>query len=207
MYPKKIVLTGGPCGGKTTALDVVVENFTRLGCKVFTVPEVPTMFTKAGMDYLTSNKEFFFEGEKATLEIQLALEEKFMKLAKTQNVPTIVLCDRGTMDISAYLTPEQWQQITAAVGVTTEEMIASYDLVIHMQTVADGLQHYYTTANNEQRLEQADEKGFAVARELDRKVDDAWKSHPNRVIASNNDNFGKKLACVVTAIENVMAQK
>ena len=69
---KRIVLTGGPCAGKTTALAKIVEHFSNLGYQVFTLPEVPTMFTAAGMNYLTKNKGYFYEGEKATLEIQLA---------------------------------------------------------------------------------------------------------------------------------------
>ena len=59
---KRIVLTGRPCAGKTSALVKVIEHFTTLGYKVFTIPEVPTMFTQAGMDYLTQNKDFFYEG-------------------------------------------------------------------------------------------------------------------------------------------------
>ena len=74
---KKIVLTGGPCAGKTTALVKVIEHFSSLGYKVFTIPEVPTMFSQSGMDYLTKNRALFYEGEKATLEVQLALEDKF----------------------------------------------------------------------------------------------------------------------------------
>ena len=58
---KRIVLTGGPCAGKTTALVRVIEQFSNLGYKVFTIPEVPTMFTQAGMNYLTTNKDFFFD--------------------------------------------------------------------------------------------------------------------------------------------------
>ena len=50
---KKIVLTGGPCAGKTTALVKVIEHFSSLGYKVFTIPEVPTLFSQAGMNYLT----------------------------------------------------------------------------------------------------------------------------------------------------------
>ena len=81
---KKIVLTGGPCAGKTTALVKVIEHFSSLGYKVFTIPEVPTMFTQAGMNYLTSNKDFFYVGEKATLLTQLHLEDSFYKMAQTQ---------------------------------------------------------------------------------------------------------------------------
>ena len=71
---KKIVLTGGPCAGKTTALVKIIDHFSSMGFKVFTIPEVPTLFAQSGMDYLTKNRNFFYEGEKATLEIQLALE-------------------------------------------------------------------------------------------------------------------------------------
>lgn len=74
---KKIVLTGGPCAGKTTALVKVIEHFTSLGYKVFTIPEVPTMFTQSGMNYLTKNEKFFFEGEKATFLTQIGLEDSF----------------------------------------------------------------------------------------------------------------------------------
>lgn len=37
---KRIVLTGGPCAGKTTALVRVIEHFSGLGYKVFTIPEL-----------------------------------------------------------------------------------------------------------------------------------------------------------------------
>ena len=74
---KKIVLTGGPCAGKTTALVKVIEHFTSLGYKVFTIPEVPTMFTQSGMNYLTKNEKFFFEGEKATFLTQIGVEHRF----------------------------------------------------------------------------------------------------------------------------------
>ena len=51
---KKIVLTGGPCAGKTTAMVRIIEHFTSLGFKVFTIPEIPTIFSQAGMNYLQS---------------------------------------------------------------------------------------------------------------------------------------------------------
>ena len=100
---KRIVLTGGPCAGKTTALVKVIEHFSSLGYKVFIIPEVPTLFSQAGMDYLTDNHAFFYEGEKATLETQLDLEDRFTRMAETIKTPTIIVCDRGTMDISAYM--------------------------------------------------------------------------------------------------------
>ena len=74
---KKIVLTVGPCAGKTTALVRIIEHFSGLGYKVFTIPEVPTMFTQAGMNYLTDNAKFFYEED-----LKISLDEFRERLAK-----------------------------------------------------------------------------------------------------------------------------
>lgn len=201
---KRIVLTGGPCAGKTTALVRVIEQFSNLGYKVFTIPEVPTMFTQAGMNYLTTNKDFFFEGEKATLEIQLALEDKFMRMAEACTEPCVIICDRGTLDISAYMTPEMWETITASVGVETANLRSRYDAVLHLVSAADGAEQYYTTSNNAQRLEKADEAGLKIARELDKKVIKAWSGHPHLRVINNNEDFDRKLNRVLKEISNVL---
>ena len=82
---KRIVLTGGPCAGKTTALVRIIEHFSNLGFKVFTVPEVPTMYSQGGWSYLTPNHDLYYEGELAILRTQLALEDSFMRLYNPQN--------------------------------------------------------------------------------------------------------------------------
>ncbi len=199
---KKIVLTGGPCAGKTTALIKVIEHFSSLGYKVFTIPEVPTMFTQSGMDYLTKNKQFFFEGEKATLQIQMALEDTFVRLAETiTDQPVLIVCDRGTLDISAYLQPQQWEEITAAVGWTpTRLRDERYDAVLHLVSAADGAEKYYTLATNAQRLEKPDEEGLRVARMLDKRVVQAWSGHPHMSVINNDEDFDRKMNRVIQEI-------
>ena len=86
---KRIVLTGGPCAGKTTALVRIIEHFSNLGFKVFTVPEVPTMYSQGGWSYLTPNPKLYYEGELAILQTQLALEDSFMRLAETCTKPRV----------------------------------------------------------------------------------------------------------------------
>ena len=203
---KRIVLTGGPCAGKTSALVKVIEHFTTLGYKVFTIPEVPTMFTQAGMDYLTQNKDFFYEGEKATLEIQLALEDKFTRMAETCSEPCVIVCDRGVMDISAYMKPEMWKDITSRLNTNTQELRNRYDAVLHLVSAADGAEQYYTTSNNAQRLEQADEAGLKVARELDKKVIKAWTGHPHLRIVDNSSNFEDKMKRLMREIAAVLGE-
>ena len=201
---KRIVLTGGPCAGKTTALVRIIEHFSSLGFKVFTIPEVPTLFTQAGMNYLTKNQAFFYEGEKATLEIQLALEDKFLRMAQQCVKPSIIVCDRGAMDISAYMAPETWEQITRAVGTSTPELRDRYDAVLHLVSAADGAEQYYTTANNAQRYEQMNEEGLRIARGLDKKVIHAWTGHPHLRVINNHDDFDCKMNRVIKEISNVL---
>ena len=201
---KRIVLTGGPCAGKTTALVRIVEHFSNLGFKVFTVPEVPTMYSQGGWSYLTPNPRLYYEGEKAILETQLALEDSFMRLAETCTKPTFVVCDRGTLDISAYIAKDMWIELCQKCGTTPNELKDRYDAVLHLVSAADGAEQYYTVATNSARYEQANEEGLQLARDLDKKVNKAWTGHPHLRVINNHDDFDTKLNRVLMEISNVL---
>lgn len=196
---KTIVLTGGPCAGKTSALVKVIEHFSSLGYKVFTIPEVPTMFLQAGMDYLTKNEAYFYEGEKATLEVQLKLEDSFHKIASRVEEPALIICDRGALDISAYMSTEMWQKITGLAGVNNATLRDRYDAVLHLVSAADGAEQFYSTANNKERKE-----NIETARELDKRVISAWSGHPRLHVINNHEDFDNKLNRVLQEISNVL---
>lgn len=200
----RIVLTGGPCAGKTTTLALIIEHFTQKGYKVFAIPEVPTLFTQAGMNYLTTNKEFFFEGEKATLEVQLLLEDRFYRMAQACAEPCLIVCDRGTMDISAYMQPEMWETITGSIGTSTAKLLPRYDAIFHLKTAAHGVEQYYNTTTNAQRYEEANEEGLRIARMLDDKVFQAWSAHPCRTIIETHEDFAYKMHLVIKGIEEIL---
>ena len=196
---KKIVLTGGPCAGKTTALVKIMEHFSSIGYKVFVIPELPTLFLQAGMDYLTDNKDLFYEGEKATLEMQIALEDKFLQMAKSVKQPVLIVCDRGTMDISAYMNPVLWNQIISDAKMNNEMLRSRYDAVLHLVSAADGAEQFYTTATNNKRTE-----GIELARILDKKVIQAWSEHPHLRVINNHEDFETKLERVLQEISDVL---
>lgn len=196
----KIVLTGGPCAGKTTALARIVEHFTSRDYQVFIIPEVPTMFSQAGVDYLTKNKDYFYEAENATLHIQMGLEDHFLAMAKKIDKPTIIVCDRGTMDISVYLAPETWQSILKQNNLTPAQLRDErYDAVLHMVTAANGAEEHYTNSNNKHRSE-----GIELARELDNRLVGAWKGHPNLKVIDNSEVFDTKISNVINEISAIL---
>lgn len=196
----KIVLTGGPCAGKTTALVRIIEHFTGLGYQVFTLPEVPTLCIQAGVNYLTDDRHYHYQSEKATMQMQMHMEDCFVEIAKKCGKPAIVVCDRGTMDISAYMPEETWMALMNDIGTNTIQLRDSrYDAVLHLVSAANGAEQFYTTANNAARSETPE-----VARELDQRVISAWTGHPHLRIIDNRTDFEKKIRAVLQEISNVV---
>ena len=51
----RILLTGGPCAGKTTAMAAITQDLTQLGYKVLVVPEAATLIMKGGAMIVSSS--------------------------------------------------------------------------------------------------------------------------------------------------------
>ena len=141
----------------------------------------------------------FYEGEKATLEMQIALEDKFLQMAKSVKQPVLIVCDRGTMDISAYMNPVLWNQIISDAKMNNEMLRSRYDAVLHLVSAADGAEQFYTTATNNKRTE-----GIELARILDKKVIQAWSEHPHLRVINNHEDFETKLERVLQEISDVL---
>jgi predicted ATPase len=108
----KFVLTGGPCSGKTTALERLQVFLRERGFRVLVAPEVATMGLTNGAcvdDFARSESAFAFQ--QFVINSQLTLEDSLVTYAKTLLVDTVVLCDRGVMDGSAYVDGESWQKV------------------------------------------------------------------------------------------------
>jgi len=55
-----------------------------------------------------------FEGN--LVRTKIALEDAFFAVAKASKVPSIIICDRGTMDTSAYLDRDTWEVVMDEFG-------------------------------------------------------------------------------------------
>lgn len=111
MNVTRILLTGGPCAGKTTALAEIQQDLTQLGYKVLVVPEAATLLMKGGAMIVsaafTAQQGLLFQ--KGLMKLQIALEESFLEIGQMvtdQNV--VILIDRGLLDGSAYVTRQEW---------------------------------------------------------------------------------------------------
>ena len=91
---KRIVLTGGPGGGKTTAADLFRRE---LGERVIVVPEAGTLLFSGGFPRV-ADPNALESTQVAIYHVQRALED--VQCARFPD--RILLCDRGTVDGAAY---------------------------------------------------------------------------------------------------------
>jgi predicted ATPase len=199
-----IVLTGGPCAGKTTALDRLSAYLRERGYRVFTVPEAATMLFSNGVFFSDIAEEGKLINFQTTLmSTQLDLEDKFRELAKNTDETCVLICDRGACDGKAYLTPEGWQQVMAQKGLDNEVVIREgrYDAVLHMVTAAKGAESFYSLVSNDTRTE-----SISQACQLDERTQQAWMGHPRHYVFDNENktNFEQKMRRVVDTVAKVV---
>lgn len=194
----KIVITGGPCAGKTTAMEYMQQYFSAKGYTVIFVPETATELILGGIAPWTCKTNL--EYQICQVKLQLAKEEIFMKGIESLKADKIIMvCDRGLMDNKAYMTQEEFEAALDYVGMTEEDWLNSYEAVFHLETVAKDNVHAYTLDNNGARTETAEE---AVA--LDSRLVDAWSKHPNLFVVSSHEKVEHKLDYLVKHIEEFL---
>ena len=197
---KEIVLTGGPCSGKTTALAFIQEWLSNHGWRVFLVPETATMFITGGIHDISKIAENDFnkylEIEKRMLLYQMRQREEFLTLAGLfKNEKCVIIYDRAEGDIPAYLPKTYFDVMVEDMGISWDKIKINYDGVIHLVTAANGAEEFYTTANNKARRENIKE---AVAADI--KTQAAWSGTPKLRIIDNSTGFEIKLKRVLQAI-------
>ena len=200
MEIRKIVITGGPCAGKTTALSWIQNSFTKKGYRVLFVPETATELISGGVAPWTCGSNIDYQ--KGQVRLQLVKEDIFLKAAQTMPADRIlIVCDRGALDNRAYMDDEEWAQVLDALHVDEVSLRDSYDAVFHLVTAARGAEDAYTLSNNAARTESVEQ-----ARELDDKLIAAWTGHPHLRIIDNATDFQKKLERLLSEISSFLGE-
>jgi predicted ATPase len=188
-HHKRIVVTGGPGGGKSTA----VELFRReLGERVIVVPESATMLFAGGFPR-HQNAAAQQAAQRAIFHVQRNLED-VQAAAYPQR---LLLCDRGTVDGAAYW-PGEPDTYFEAMGTTFAAELARYDGVIFFESAAAG--GHSIEGGNPARTETN-----AEAARLDLVLQAIWKQHPRYAFIRNERSFFAKLQQGIGALTALSA--
>ncbi|PIS17084.1 MAG: hypothetical protein COT61_00470 [Candidatus Portnoybacteria bacterium CG09_land_8_20_14_0_10_44_13] len=195
----KIVITGGPCAGKSTGMATLVERLSDYGFRVFVVPEVPTFLFASGLTPgKMKNATQLYLLEKMIVATQIYLEKSIEKTAAEiyPRDKKIILCDRGVMDHRAYFPSEEhWIQLLKEQKYNFVNLRDCYVSVVHLVTAALGAEKFYTLGNNPARTET-----LAQAVAIDRKTRECWLGHPHFKIIDNSTDFDGKIRRVLSAV-------
>ncbi len=173
----RVVLTGGPGGGKTTAADLYRRE---IGDEIVIVPEAATLLYSGGFPRTGVN------GVRRATQKAIYYVQKYLEDAQYENYKNrILLCDRGTVDGAIYW-PDEPRGFFDAVDSSLEQELARYDAVIFFETAAVG--DISIEGGNPIRIE-----SNAEAIQLDGKLKALWSQHPHFIFIPHNDSFIKKL--------------
>ncbi len=200
MKTTKIVITGGPCAGKSTAMSWVQNAFTQMGYTVLFIPETATELISGGVAPWTCGSNLDFQ--KCQLRLQLDKEDVFTQAAKTMNASKVlIVCDRGLLDNKAYMNDFEFSQVLEYLNSNEVTLRDNYDAVFHLVTAAKGAEGFYTTANNSARTETIEE-----AAALDDKLISAWTGHPHLRVIDNSTNFEDKMRRLISEISSFLGE-
>lgn len=204
IYPEfsAVVLSGGPCGGKTTFLAIAQPWLEDRGCRVAVAPEGASLLMGSNFSPIfgwKNTRDF----QRFLLMFILEIEYLLFEMLKAQdtNKPLVLLCDRGALDAIAYIGSDNFANVVKSVlpDVSVHKLRERYKAVIYFVTAADGAEEFFTLENNAQRTETP-----AQARELDKKTRDAWMGHQHLRIIDNSTDFDGKIHRGLMALARVL---
>jgi len=186
----RLVLTGGPGGGKTTAADLFRRE---LGERVVVVPESATILFAGGFPR-SREAEAGRAVQRAIFHVQRNIED-----VQSAHFPDrVLLCDRGTIDGAAYW-PTGDRDFFDAMGTTFDAELARYDAVIFFETAA--VTGASIEGGNPVRNESLSE---AVA--LDRRLRELWSRHPRFTVVPHTGSFLQKITTGLALLQSVVTE-
>lgn len=190
-----IVITGGPCSGKSSVLRHLKETWSD---RVHCVPEAASIIIRD-----VGAKPVADALGRRTFNRELSrVQRSFERLAALQagrDGKQLILLDRGVSDNMAYL-PGGWPELEHVYGTTRASEYAEHLAVICLDIPPREI-YEAMKANNPARIET-----YGEARDLDRLIKVAWCGHRNFRNVRSTDTWEEKIALVTREIDSLCPQ-
>ncbi len=196
----KIVLTGGPCAGTSTAMSWVQNVFSQMGYSVLFVPETASELTAGGVTPESCRSNIIYQ--QCLMQLQMEKERVYEKVASTMCTDkTLIVCEGGVLQQKASMSKSEFTEVLKALGTDEMTLRSRYDAVFHLRTAAKGAEAFYSTAKCLPRKE-----SLAEAAEADEKISAAWKGHPSFHTIGNGGTFQQKMQCLIREIAQFLGE-
>lgn len=189
----KIVLTGGPYAGKSTSAKYVSQQLDMHNIKNIVIDKYPARFSADEKSAI--NKENY-EYHKIFFKKQLEEENRQAEFASKLPYDKVVLiCVRGLLDALAYVTQDEFDEISSLYGTNEEKLRNSYDAVFHLVTAARETEKHFAFDDTVVEKEDIDE-----AIRIDEEILSVWTGTPHLRVIDNSTDFDNKLLRLMTEV-------
>lgn len=188
----KIVLAGGPGGGKSKSIKRLIPELESCGFTVYCVFESATQIIKSGFD----RHESLYEFQKAIALNQIKKEAEIEKRIKPDE-KAVIICDRGLMDCRVYLDDTDYERIKSELKLNEVELRDRYDAVFHLDSTANSKKAEYINCHI--RIESQNE-----ARDINDRSLRAWCGNPHYRFIPVCENFEKKYSMLIKEIKSFL---
>ncbi len=187
---RRIVLTGGPCAGKTTLAQLIERAYQN---SIVAVPEAASLLFSGGFprfDPLEAQRSI----QRAIFRVQHELESAFA----AEYPDRLFVLDRGSVDGAAYW-PEGPDAFFQTMNSSLEDEFQRYDRVIYLESAAEA-DYFRHKARNPNRKED-----WAQAKKLDDETFRLWSKHPHFTLINNNRSFERKVLEVISVVSDSLS--
>jgi predicted ATPase len=172
----RVVLTGGPGGGKDTLIEELLRGPQWRG-RISALPEAIALTGRLG---ISVDEKLF---QRTMTRLQMAMEDGLAN-AFTLGENRLVLCNRGSLDPLAYWLDRGWaeHEYFEYTGTVRAQHYQRYQAVIHLVTSASGAPEAYINQPSAPRKESPQD-----AVRLDRLLEQVWGEHPHYQRIDNSE--------------------
>lgn len=189
---RRIVLTGGPGGGKSTSAELIRRE---VGERIVLVPEAATMLYSGGFPRYDD-----LEARVATQKAIYAVQRNIEDVQKAQFPERVLLCDRGTLDGAAYWPKDLHEDFFQVMKSSPEAELDRYDAVVFFESAAVG-DFNIIECGNPTRTE-----SNKRAVELDTKLREIWGKHHHFYHIPHQTSFFKKIEMALQAVKEILTK-
>lgn len=183
----KIAITGGPCSGKTSAINAICEKLNSDNRNVILCPEAATIVIDKGVsrdDYL------LFEAEVAKCQIEL--EKEAISKAEKLDGDVLIIFDRALTDCFSYI--DDKTALADTIGVDYLSSWNRYDSIIMLESAPCD---YFV--QNEIRTET-----YEDSVKCEEELLKVFVGHPHFRYIKNTENFEDKIDNLKSEIDTIL---
>ncbi len=190
----KIVLTGGPCSGKSSVMAALRSEFSSL---LHCVPEVATIvIEQVGIKPPVGDRLGMKAFQRTIYRVQLGFE-KGSNMQALRDGRSALLLDRGTVDGAAYM-ERGIADMEQVFRTTLQDEYDRYRGVICLDVPPQDV-YEANKGNNPARYET-----YEQAAATGRRIHEVWNGHPNFRFIRSCDSWDDKLQRVRSALNDLL---